>query len=201
MNGSGQTTTTTLLKGLFDAQNHAVWQEFHTRYYPIILSVARRLGMAEEDAADVAQETLTKFLLEYRDGKYDRERGRLRSWIIGIAKYRVADINRAKARQRMRRGLSAIENLPGDNEMEQLWEEECRQEILRQAMSRLKGETRFDARTIRAFEELTLQQKPPAQVALEQGMSVDAVYKAKQRCLDQLKLIIAELNGVYEAHL
>ncbi len=191
-------TTTALLQGLFDPANQAVWAEFHARYQPIIVGTVRRLGLSEQDAADVTQETLIKFLQEYRAGKYDPQRGRLRNWITSIAKYRVADLYRAKARHREWRGESAFGVLPGEDEMEKVWEEECRNEILRQALRELRENTKLDEKTVGAFTRLCLDQRKPAEVAEEFGLSVDSVYKAKQRCLEQLRPILERLNEVYE---
>ena len=191
-------TTTALLEGLFDTSNKAVWEEFNSRYAPIILAVARRLGLGEQDAADVSQETLIRFLQEYKAGKYDRSRGRLRSWIVGIAKYRIADLHRAKARHREWRGESAFDVIPGDDDMGKLWDEECRREILRRAFCELRETTKLDERTIGAFERLCFDQRKPAEVSEETGMSIDAVYKAKQRCMEQLKGIIVRLDEAYE---
>lgn len=191
-------TTTALLEGLFDPENSAIWEEFHARYQPIILGVARRVGLSEQDAADVSQETLIKFLQEYRAGKYDRSRGRLRSWIIGIARFRIADLYRARARHREWRGESAIEVLPDDDHLGKIWDEECRREILRQGMKELRESTKVDARTIRLFERLSFEQATPAEVAAESGVSIDSVYKARQRCLAQLRTILARLNEAYE---
>ena len=191
-------TTTALLEGLFDPRNNAVWEEFHTRYSPIIVGVARRLGLSEQDAADVTQETLIKFLQEYRAGKYDRDRGRLRSWIIGIARFRVADLYRSKARRREWRGESAIEIVPDDDHMGKIWDEECRREILRQGMRELRENTKLDERTIAFFERLSFDQASPAQVAEENDVSIESVYKARQRCLTQLRTILSRLNETYE---
>ncbi len=191
-------TTTALLQGLFDPENEAVWEEFHARYQPIIVAVARRVGLTVEDAADVAQETLIKFFQEYRAGKYDRQRGRLRSWVVGIARYRIADLNRAKARRRDWRGESIIGSVPDEDHLGGLWDEECRREVLNHAMTDLRETTKLDARTIQAFQQLSLDQRSPSQVAEDMGMSIDAVYKAKQRCIEQLRVILARLNEVYE---
>lgn len=57
-------TTTALLDGLVDPANAEVWDEFDRRYRPIIVGFAARLGLADADAADVAQDVLTRFLGE-----------------------------------------------------------------------------------------------------------------------------------------
>ena len=65
-------TTTALLEGLFDSDNELAWSHFDARYRPIVIAFARKLGLSESDAGDVAQETILQFLKEYKEGKYDR---------------------------------------------------------------------------------------------------------------------------------
>src|SRR5262249_475580 len=91
------TTTTLLLESLKDPGNQSVWREFDGRYRSIIIGFARNLGLNEEDAHEVAQQTLTEFVRDFSNGKYKRDRGRLRSWIIGIAQHRIADLCRHNA--------------------------------------------------------------------------------------------------------
>ena len=57
-------TTTALLEGLLEQTNDETWREFDARYRPIIVAFARRVGLGETDAADVAQETLLRFVRE-----------------------------------------------------------------------------------------------------------------------------------------
>ena len=103
-----RSTSTLLLAGLADSNNSVVWEEFDARYRPIVFGYARRLGLSEEEAADAAQDAMVRFVQEYRLGKYDRARGRLRSWLIGIVKARAIDVLRAKARRREARGDSVL---------------------------------------------------------------------------------------------
>ena len=83
--GDWNTTTTALLRGLKNAEDAEAWAELEARVRPIVFALARRMGLDGNAAADVAQETLVTFLCLYRDGRYERERGRLGSWIVGIA--------------------------------------------------------------------------------------------------------------------
>jgi len=71
-------TTTRLLEGLCDPEDEALWCEFDAQYRPILVGFARRLGLNVEDAADLAQETLVRFVEAYRAGRYDRGKARLR---------------------------------------------------------------------------------------------------------------------------
>ena len=54
-------TTTAMLDALHDPENALVWETFDKRYRPILIGFARNLGLSEQDAADIAQETLTRF--------------------------------------------------------------------------------------------------------------------------------------------
>ena len=191
-------TTTALLEDLHDPANQAVWGEFDARYRPVLVGFARRLGLGEEDAADAAQETLIKFLRSYQAGKYDRGRGRLSSWIIGIARHCIIDQQRAWAARREARGGSALADLPAHDRLEEFWDAECKREIARRAIQTLRESTRIDARTIQAFELLAFEQRSPAEVAAELNMTTNDVYLAKHRCLKRLRPIVAGLHAAYE---
>jgi RNA polymerase sigma-70 factor (ECF subfamily) len=194
-------TTTALLTGLLDpAAEHAEqsWVEFDLRFRPIVRGFAMKLGLSEADADDVTQEALTRFVKSYRQGKYDRSRGRLSSWLIAIAQNCIFDLHQSRAVRKEHRGESAIADLSEPSALEAAWAEESRRVILEHAMRELKESTRLESRTISAFEMLAFKQKAPADIAAEMGMSLDSVYAAKNRCLTQLREILARLNRVYE---
>jgi RNA polymerase sigma-70 factor (ECF subfamily) len=191
-------TTTALLEDLADPANEAVWREFDQRYRPILIALGRRLGLAPEDAADAAQEALVRFVAAYRGGSYDRSRGRLHSWLTGIARHCILDLRHAAGTRQPRRGLSAIEALPDEPAMSEMWEEETARHILRFAVGRLRDETDTKPDTIRAFELLAFHDRSPRDVADELGMSMNDVYLAKHRCLKHMRTFVTELNEAYE---
>ncbi len=190
-------TTTALLDDLADPSNDAAWTELDARFRPIVFGVARRLGLAEEDAADATQEALTRFVRAYRAGKYDRSKGRLQSWMIGITRNAVAEVRTSRAMRRERRGMSAVDTLPDNDEFQTIWDDQFRQEILRRGMLRLRTETRTDERTIEAFEMLTFQSVKAHNVAERLGMSRNDVYLAKHRCLTRLREIMTDLEDAF----
>ena len=191
-------TTTALLEGLREPANTEVWREFDSRYRPIVMGFLRRLGLDEDDAADVAQETMTQFVQEYRQGRYDRQRGRLRTWLIALAKTQLAAMRRRTARRREWRGDSALENLPDDERLTWLWESELRTVMLRDAMDHLRQTTRTREKTIHAFELLVVRQSPVDSVAETLEMTVPDVYRAKSRVAQRLRGILTAIEGSYE---
>ncbi|MFO0972537.1 MAG: sigma-70 family RNA polymerase sigma factor [Phycisphaerae bacterium] len=191
-------TTTALLDGLFDLGNDVAWRQFDERFRPIVIGFAGRLGLGPQDASDVAQETLTQFIRDYREGKYDRSRGRLRAWVIGIARHRVAEAHRTRAHRRELRGESAFGQLPGADDLEKLWDAECRQALLCSAMRELAESSKVSRRTLDAFRRHVLDQRPPEEVARELGTTVRAVYLAKHRCLSRLRTAMQRLGDLYD---
>lgn len=187
-------TTTALLNGLHDAENEDIWREFDARFRPLVVSFCARLGLGPADAADVAQETLIQFVRDYRAGKYDRSRGRLGAWLMGIARHRLLDDRRRKAARRELRGESAMVMLEDDSRVSALWDAECRQAILQEAMRELAQTTRMSKLTLRAFQMHVVDQREVDEVAAVLGTSVRAVYLAKHRCLRRLKEIVESLN-------
>ncbi|MEE2907074.1 MAG: sigma-70 family RNA polymerase sigma factor, partial [Planctomycetota bacterium] len=159
---------------------------------------SRRLGLPDADAVDVAQETMVQFIKEYREGKYDRDRGRLRSWLLGIARFRVAGVYRKRATSRVSRGESAIVDIPRDDEIEEAWNTERRMTILRNALEQLRNTTKIADKTVRAFEMVALQQQPVAVVATELEISENDVYLAKSRVAAKLREIVAALELLYD---
>ncbi|MHC4970510.1 MAG: RNA polymerase sigma factor [Planctomycetota bacterium] len=193
-------TTTALLEGLLDPADEETWRAFDARFRPILLAFGRRLGLPPEDAADAAQETLARFVTAYRGGKYDRGRGRLHSWIIGIARNCIGDLRQRRAPHWRQRGLSAIVDLPDRAALTRMWDEQCQQELLRQSLAELRQQTKTDAGTIRAFEMLALDRRRPADVAAELSITLNDVYLAKHRCLKRLRAILSRLEQVYEVN-
>lgn len=191
------TTTTTLLRNLRDGKNEDAWRRFYDIYWPVLIGVFRHMGLDENDAQDAAQETLVTFARRHRDGAYDPARGRLHSWLFGIARRKASEHRRRALRRRIARGDSAFTDMPSDDELARIWDRECRDELLRQALSRLRECTKLDRRTILAFELFCLRAVRPEEVAQAVGMSVDAVYRAKHRCLRRFRQILEDQKQLY----
>jgi RNA polymerase sigma-70 factor, ECF subfamily len=186
-----------LLESLKDPEQAAVWNEFDSRFRPLLTAFAVRLGLNIGEAEEVAQDTLVEFVNAYRGGKYDRTRGRLSSWIISIAQHRISHRRRAAGSAAARRGDSALQELGDSSRMTAVWEGEQRRLILIRAMEILR-EGRTLEPTLRAFDLFAVRGVPAEEVARECGMTVDEVYTAKNRVTGRLRAIVADLTAAWQ---
>lgn len=191
------TTSTLLLEALRDERDQDAWANYVARYRPILLRYAARFGAQPAHAEDLAQQTLLKFCLAYRAGTYDRERGRLRTWLLAIARNEIRTWLRSRrpdeAAGADRSGADLLAQTPDDDSMEQAWEAEWRDAILREALR--DGRVSVDSSTWEAFERTALQREPPADVARRLGMSVNAVYGAKRRVFQRVRQSIRQFEN------
>lgn len=190
-------TTTRLLDALRDLSNEPAWKHIDGRYRPVIAGLARRLGLNESDAEEIAQQTLTEFVTAYRDGRYDRSKGRLSSWILGIAHHTSLRALR-DGRRHVSADSSAISEAPDEASLRTIWVEERDRTIFDRAMAILRDESEIDDRTLLAFELVGMRGLPVAQAAEQCGMSVDQVYVAKSRVVKRLRALVEELTSAFE---
>lgn len=195
-----QTTTTQLLEGLSSSANDAIWREFDARYRPILVATGKRLGLDDDDAAETAQSALTQFVQAFQGGKYDRERGRLRAWLLGILKHRIADLGRKRMQRRERRGESAIVDVPDDERLSDVWDAERRRCMLNHAIAELRNTSKLNEKTLRAFELYAGQGRPVLDVAEILGITAHDVYVAKNRVAERLREILARQEAIFDDH-
>lgn len=190
-------TTTTLLDGLRDYDNRDAWDRFVRRFRTPVVAFAARYGVPPADAEDVAQDVLITFAERFRAGHYDRRRGRLSTWLFGIAFNHVMRCRRGLARQADRRA-----GIPADLAYEQVdedsgkavWEEEWNAALWKLCAQRVQHE--FEATTYRAFERVVRDDAAPADVARELGIPIRSVYNARYRVLKRLRELRTELEEV-----
>lgn len=189
-------TSTSLLLALKDRENDDVWTAFCGRYQPLVLSFARKLGLTEHEAEDAAQETLMAFARAYERGAYDRDKGRLRQWLLGIAANKIRDVQRRRGREYVPDGITdktgLLDGLPDDRTLSELWEAEWERSVLAACMEEVRRQV--EPGTMRAFELFTLQEKPAEEVARQLGMTANAVFKAKRRVLSRMREVYQYLQ-------
>lgn len=194
-------TTTLMLERLKDSRDTRAWGMFDQRFRGVILSTAIKLGLAEADAADAAQETILQALRDYQAGKYDRSKGRLSTWIVSIAHHRIVDALRKRRRDRDiaagSRGGGRIDEDPSTGDVAAVFDQALERKIFEQAWEKIQAESKLARETLLAFELTALRQVPAAQVASRCGLSVEQVYVAKNRVSKRLQEMVEELSRAF----
>jgi RNA polymerase sigma factor (sigma-70 family) len=207
MDESFTRTTTTFLQDLFAQDKPSAWEFFDKRYRPLIAgySVAC-FHLTRDEAEEAAQETLARFSIAFREGKYVRGKGRLRSWLMGMARHVALDTVRAR-RGEVRLSPSdsttsgqpiVAESVGNEAVFANTWDREQGHVIAQMSWEIVRGSSRFDERTLRAFELTALRDIPAQAAAAQCGMSVDEVYVAKTRVTRKLQQVEKDLRESYE---
>lgn len=187
-------TTSTILERLQDYENASAWNRFVARFRTPIVEFARKMGLANADAEDAAQETLMAFAKAYRKGHYDRNKGRLSKWLFGIAYLHVRRIYGDRARRDAQVESGCCASIPDERDATISWDKTWRQSVLEQCLARVRQEV--EPTTYRAFEMTALVKRPAAEVAGELSISRNAVFIAKHRVLTRLRKLQEEYERV-----
>lgn len=193
-------TNTQLLDDLRNPGNETVWQQFVNRYMPMIVKYAVRSGLRSADAEDAAQQTMIAFCTAYQQGKYDREKGRLRFWLYGIARNQIKSVFRRRAKQEVQVAEDTAQTdffarQPDEADLEKVWEEEWREAVLRQCLEEVHRE--FDAKSIEAFELFAWKGLPAQEVAERLGMTPNAVFIVKSRILKRIRELVPDMEKIW----
>lgn len=182
-------TTTQVLEDLKTSNDTLAWQRFCDYFHPVVVNFATQLGLSATDAEDAAQETMVAFLKAFRDGKYDREKGRLSNWLFGVAKRVILNLRGHQPLERLvadkATGTSFWDLIQDDHDIERSWETQWRQMVLTRCLEQARRE--FAPKVFEAFELYALSQMPVDEVAQRLTMSRNAVYIAKSRVLSRLR--------------
>ncbi|MCH7705375.1 MAG: sigma-70 family RNA polymerase sigma factor [Planctomycetes bacterium] len=193
-------TNTQLLDDLRNPGNETVWQQFVNRYMPMIVKYAVRAGLRSADAEDAAQQTMIAFCTAYQQGKYDREKGRLRFWLYGIARNQIKSVFKRRAKQEVQvvedtAQTDFFARQPDEADLEKVWEEEWREAVLRQCLEEVHRE--FDAKSIEAFELFAWKGLPAQEVAERLDMTPNAVFIVKSRILKRIRELVPDMEKIW----
>ena len=177
----------------------AAWKTLCDRFHKPIQSFARRIGLRDADAEDVAQETLLTFLEKHRSGAYRRARGRLTNWLFGVAHNKARQVRDRRrtvyVADRTDASVGFLERQVDVHDVQQaIWDEEWDKWALRTALDRVRCE--FTEDVFRIFELVSLQGRKPGDVAAELGLKPQSVYDCRHRVLARLRAVRADLEEV-----
>ncbi len=182
-------TTTKALEELKSSEDGEMWGVFCEHVMPMLVNFCKRLGLSEFYAEEATQETMLKFIKAFRNDKYIREKGRLRSWLFGIAVKVIQNLRRRLLRQRLvqvdKTGTSFWDMIEDQNAVKHAEDIEWDRMVLTCCLEHVWG--KFTPQTIKAFELYAIQERPVDEVAEELNMSPNAVLIAKHRVLARMR--------------
>lgn len=199
-------TSTLFLEGLRQPGNEDAWRCFNQRYQPMLLNFARRCGISEADAPDVVQDCLASFVQAFREGRYDRDKGRLRSWLQGIAFNKIREARRRFAHREKQApdrhppdggsdATAFLDRVPDERQLSDVFEQEWERGVLAECLQQARRSV--DPQTFEAFELVALKGCSPERAAEQLGISRNAVYLCKSRVLSRLRQLQQEIAELW----
>jgi RNA polymerase sigma-70 factor (ECF subfamily) len=178
--------------GATDVQPREIaWGEFRTRYAPVIAGFARNMGVPPQDVDDVIQDVLLGFFSHAPTFVYDPAKGRFRGYL------KVCTFRAMKKRlgQNARFKSVPLQHVPEDDlELDQTWNDVWAEELLNRAITAVRKD-HGERNAFRAFELSVLGGQRAEEVARSLGISVNTVYKAKERILKAVRLKVQEISN------
>jgi RNA polymerase sigma-70 factor (ECF subfamily) len=186
------TTPVSLLERLRRPFDRDAWDRFVALYTPLIYSWGRRVGLQDQDAADLVQEVFVTLVQVLPGFSYDAQKG-FRRWLRTVTLNTWRNRRKRRGDQPLPGDEAAVAEAASPEDPDSFWEAEYRQLLADRAMQLMQAD--FQPATWRAFWEQVVVGRPAKEVAAELGLTPGAVYAAKFRVLDRLR---QELAGMLE---
>jgi RNA polymerase sigma-70 factor (ECF subfamily) len=188
---------------------HDALEELCRTYWRPVYAFLRRQGVGPEEAEDITQGFFAQLLERRKFSSLRKEKGRLRSFLLGALKYFLADERRRATAIKRGRGqrLIPLEELRADERIdmepadpvtaEMIYERRWALTILEHVLSRLKDEYRAvgNAALFDSLKQL-LPDEPgspsQAEVAAQFGMTENAIRQAFYRFRQRYQSLLRE---------
>jgi RNA polymerase sigma-70 factor (ECF subfamily) len=182
----GQTRLTLLSRLRREPNNQAAWNEFLTRYEPLVLTWCRGFGLQDADARDVAQNVLLRLARTMKSFQYDPSRS-FRAWLKTLTRNAWKDFLAERTKEESGDSMvrRMLDNAQAGDALVDCLKQQFDLEVLEEAQTRVQW--RIDVQSWEAFRLTALEDMAGADAAQRLGMTVAAVYKAKSRVLKMLQ--------------
>ena len=190
-NFNNGTTRSSVLKAVADTENEAAWARFFDLYAGLVFSIARSKGLNEEEADDIVQTVFVDLARMMPTFKYDRAKGKFRSYLIGLIHWRVKDKLRLVQREKEFKEAymnDAVNLSPADKDFA---EREWQAAALEEALRRIKPEVRPEHYA--AFVASALEGQDTETVMRLYNLSRDNLYQIRKRLTAKLQETVSEV--------
>jgi RNA polymerase sigma factor (sigma-70 family) len=179
------------VKNLEDARS---WEEFFRTYERLVHGLARRRGLNQQEAEDVAQEVFNRVARTIHQFQRAPHAGAFRSWLGRLTKWR-ADDQRRRGREALplhhsshdgEPGTSTLERVPAPDTEWQEFETEARKHLLESLFRQLEQQ-RVPPKHLQIFQLIVVDGVPATRVAQMFELSTTHVYVIKHRIMQKLR--------------
>lgn len=185
MNVTDIPTSAELIAHLRAGSHPDAWLRFAQRYRQPLLDFASARQYHTIDLECIVQETLRLVIAKLSTQDCQPENTRFRDWLLGHLNQRLQHALRSE-HSRRHREIHYVQTQTPPNEPcsdAALWRRVC----LRQAVRQLLNDPAIAGRTRAVFIEASLKGRPTEDVAKEFGLTPNAVYQIKFRCITRLR--------------
>jgi RNA polymerase sigma factor (sigma-70 family) len=188
-------TRHSLLVKVAESANPEAWREFTAIYRPAVYRLARRRGLQDADAEDLAQQVLVIVSRKISDWRPTSPAGAFRAWLTTIARNAIVNALTRGTKQIGVGGSGTLDRLnehPGREKVEPEIDEEVRRGLFRQAAESIRPE--FEEATWAAFWLTAVEGLAVEDAARRLGKKTGSIYAARSRIMRRLKDEVQEME-------
>jgi RNA polymerase sigma factor (sigma-70 family) len=202
MTRSESKTRRSLIERLRNPDDRESWREFFNRYWKLIYGLAIKSGLTEDEAEEVVQETMAMLSKNLDRYEYKPEVCSFKSWIFKSAKWRIIDQIRKRPADLLKSARSdrepdrtaTVERVAdeGTPPLDQIWEDEWKQNLMDVALARIKQ--KVSIKEFQIFDLYVLKAWPVSEVKRMLHVSAAHVYVTKHRISALIKKEVRKLE-------
>ena len=187
---NNEATRSSVIKAVADTGNEVAWQRLFDLYAGFVFSIARSKGLKEEDADDVVQVVFTDLARNLPAFRYDRAKGKFRSYLTGLVHWRATDKLKACKRD-VELMASFWETAKAAADDDGFSERKWQSAALEEALRRIKPDVRPEHYA--AFVASAVEGQDTETVMKLYGLSRDNLYQIRRRLTAKLRATVAEI--------
>jgi RNA polymerase sigma-70 factor (ECF subfamily) len=192
MSANDPTSTSLLHRAV--AREPGAWERIVTLYSPLVRHWCRHAGIPDHDIQDLSQDVFVAVSANLSTFQADRPGTTFRAWMRGVARHKLQHYFQARGEPaaggtdaQMR--LQQVPTPPDELELSEAPADVAG--VYHRAVRLVRDQ--FEERTWQAFWRVVIEDRSPAEVAADMGITANAVRQAKSRVLRRLKEEMGEL--------
>jgi RNA polymerase sigma-70 factor (ECF subfamily) len=193
--GSDDATSRSLLRRA-SANDPDAWQRLVSLYSPPVIHWCRQRGVPQDDLPDLVQDGFAAVASGLASFQHNRPGGTFRGWLRAIAQNKLRDHFRrgGACAEGGSEALTRLREVPVEEDEPDRSDADTDAEVAalyRRALEQVRCQ--FEERTWQAIWKVAMEDRSPADVGAELGLSQNGVRQAKSRVLRRLKEELGEL--------